>query len=206
MIAIINYGMGNHGSIKNMLFRLGIDSVITDDVETIRRADKLILPGIGAFDNAMTNLYRLGISGVLNERVIEKNVPILGICLGMQIMSRCSEEGTMQGLGWIDAMTVRFRFEDELAGLKIPHMGWNTVDVRRSSGILDDLYEESRYYFVHSYHVRCADAANVLATSRYGVPFHAAVIKENIIGVQFHPEKSHKFGLRLLKNFAEMPA
>lgn len=206
MIAIIDYGMGNLGSIHNMLNRIGAPSVITSDPRKIVSADKLILPGVGAFDRAMESLDRLGLLPILNDKVLERKVPILGICLGMQLLSRRSEEGDMKGLGWIDAETVRFAFEGENAALKIPHMGWNTIEVKRSSPILDDRHEESRFYFVHGYHVRCADEANVLATTRYGIVFHSAVIQGNIMGTQFHPEKSHKFGLKLLKNFTDMPA
>ena len=206
MIAIVDYGMGNLGSIHNMLNRLGAPSVITSDPCKIVSADKLILPGVGAFDQAMESLDRSGLLPVLNESVLDRKVPILGICLGMQLFSLRSEEGRLAGLGWIDAETVRFAFDRESVGLKVPHMGWNTIEVRLPGPLLDDRFEDSRFYFVHSYHVRCADEANVLATSRYGISFHAAVTKGNIIGTQFHPEKSHKFGLRLLKNFAELSA
>lgn len=205
MIVIVDYGMGNVGSIRNMLHRVGAASVIAADPEAIRAADKLILPGVGAFDTAMERLERLRLVGVLTEKVVHEKTPILGICLGMQLLSRRSEEGQRAGLGWIDADTVRFRLEDSHGGLRLPHMGWNAIDVRRSSPILDDRYDESRFYFVHSYHVRCADEEDVLAVATYGIEFHAAVIRRNIMGTQFHPEKSHKFGMRLLRHFAEMP-
>jgi len=201
MITIVNYGLGNLGSIRNMLLRIGVESVITDDLETIRGAERLILPGVGAFDNAMANLNRLGIAQVLNERVLERRVPILGICLGMQLMSRRSEEGSLPGLGWVDAETVRFRFEGEAARLKIPHMGWNRIERARQDGILGNQDEESRFYFVHSYHVRCNEEQNVLATTDYGFRFHSALIRDNVVGMQFHPEKSHRFGMQLMKNF-----
>lgn len=206
MIAIVDYGMGNLGSIHNMLNRIGAPSVITSDPRRIESADRLILPGVGAFDHAMQSLNRLGLVSVLSDRVLDRKVPIIGICLGMQLLSLRSEEGEQPGLGWIDAETVRFKFEEENSALKIPHMGWNTIEVRLPSPILDDRYEESRFYFVHSYHVRCANDENVLATARYGIAFHAAVIRRNILGTQFHPEKSHKFGLKLLENFSNMPA
>jgi len=206
MIAIVDYGMGNLGSIHNMLNRIGVPSIITSNPCKVSVAEKLILPGVGAFDRAMQSLAQLGLVSVLTEKVLEKKVPILGICLGMQLLTKRSEEGVLPGLGWIDAETIRFVFDGSNAGLKVPHMGWNTIEVKRPSPILDDRYGESRFYFVHSYHVRCADDANVLSTAQYGVPFRAAVIKGNIMGTQFHPEKSHKFGLKLLKNFTEMPA
>jgi glutamine amidotransferase len=203
MIAIIDYGMGNLGSIKNMLSWIDVESVTTSKCEIIESANKLILPGVGAFDNAIINLKRLGIIPSLNRMVLINKTPILGICLGMQLLSKRSEEGKLPGLGWIDAETVRFRFNAELVSLKIPHMGWNTIKVRQRNSIFDGVNEESRFYFVHTYHVICNDEANILATTEYGVTFNSAIVKDNIIGIQFHPEKSHKFGLKLLKNFAE---
>jgi len=204
MILIVDYGMGNLGSIKNMLDRIGVESEISSRVADLERADKLILPGVGAFDRAMQNLDALGLVPALNRAVLDQGKPILGICLGMQLLSRSSEEGQAAGLGWIDAETVRFRFEGEDRPLKIPHMGWNTVQATRPGSILDTDLPESRFYFVHSYHVRCRDEADVLGVTRYGQPFHAAVMRGNILGTQFHPEKSHKFGIRLLRKFAEM--
>jgi glutamine amidotransferase len=202
MIVIIDYGMCNVGSIKNMLSKIGADSVITSDPRVIKTADKLILPGVGAFDNAMINLDRLGLIEILNSMVLEKKTPILGICLGMQIFSKRSEEGALPGLGWIDAKTIRFKFDPSSANLKIPHMGWNTIVIKKQGSILDNVEDESRFYFVHSFHVRCADESNILATTTYGITFHSAIIKDNIIGTQFHPEKSHKFGMNMLRNFA----
>lgn len=206
MIAIVDYGMGNLGSIHNMLNRIGADSVVTSDPGVIGSAGKIILPGVGAFDRAMESLRGLGLLPVLREKVLGERTPFLGICLGMQLLSRRSEEGTLPGLGWIDAEVVRFRWDDGHAGLKVPHMGWNTIEVRTPSPLLHDMYPTPRFYFVHSYHVRCADEGCVLATARYGITFHAAVVQGNIMGTQFHPEKSHKFGLKLLQNFAEMSA
>lgn len=204
MIVIIDYGMGNLGSIYNMLSRLWAESIITSNLEAICDADKLILPGVVAFDKAMNNLDYMGITPILNEQVLLKKVPILGICLGMQLLSKSSEEGKMPGLGWIDAETVKFNFNREAVNLRIPHMGWNTIEVKRKGSILDNIYNESRFYFVHSYHTKCRYEENVLATTDYGITFHSAIIKENIIGTQFHPEKSHKFGLKLLRNFIEV--
>jgi glutamine amidotransferase len=204
VIAIIDYGMGNLGSIRNMLTRLGCDSILTSTVEEIEAADKLILPGVGAFDNAMANLERLGLIPVLNEQVLERRKPLLGICLGMQLLSQSSEEGRLPGLGWIEAHTVRFRFDGPQADLRVPHMGWNSVEPRQPHPLLADMYPETRFYFVHSYHVSCRDEANVLTTTAYGITFHSAVVQGNIVGTQFHPEKSHKFGLKLLANFAEV--
>jgi glutamine amidotransferase len=204
MIVIIDYGMGNLGSIHNMLFRLGKESLISSNKMDILRADKLVLPGVGSFDRAVTNLRELDIISVLNEKVIKEETSILGICLGMQLMTLGSEEGVLEGLGWIDAKTVRFKFDGTDQRLKIPHMGWNRIKIMRSSGIFDDLSDEARFYFVHSYYVRCRNEENILAQTEYGIQFTSAIIKDNILATQFHPEKSHKYGLQLLKNFVDM--
>ena len=201
MITIVDYNMGNSGSIRNMLRKLGFESEITSDRDRIATASKLILPGVGAFDAGMESLERSGLIPVLNERVLEARIPALGICLGMQLMSRSSAEGERSGLGWVDAEAVRFQPADP--ALKVPHMGWNLVTAVRSAPLVDDLPAESRFYFVHSYYIRCQRAADVLLTASYGEVFHAAFQRENVWGVQFHPEKSHKFGMRLLRNFAE---
>ena len=196
--------MGNLGSIENMLRKIGAEVKVSSGKSDMLSARKIILPGVGAFDKGMTRLRELGLVEVLEERVIGGKVPILGICLGMQLFTKGSEEGILPGLGWIDAETVRFRFEGELTNLKIPHMGWNTIEVRQPGSILDDINEEPRFYFVHSYHVQCVNQANILATTRYGIPFHSAIIRGNIIGTQFHPEKSHKYGMKVLQNFVNI--
>lgn len=202
MVVIIDYGMGNVGSIKNMLSVIRVESTITSDPHIIKTAEKLILPGVGSFDKAIENLSRLGLISILNEVVLQKKIPILGICLGMQLFSRYSEEGELPGLGWIDAETIRFNFSLDSINLRIPHMGWNTINLVQQNSILKKMpNDEQRFYFVHSYHVRCSDSSNILATTNYGITFTSAVIKENIIGTQFHPEKSHKFGMRVLQNF-----
>ncbi|MHA2602277.1 MAG: imidazole glycerol phosphate synthase subunit HisH [Candidatus Thorarchaeota archaeon SMTZ1-83] len=203
MITIVDYGMGNLGSIRNMLTRLGFEVEISSDIQEIENATKLILPGVGAFDNAMKNLEERGMIPVLNELVLNRRVPILGICLGMQLLSQRSEEGNMQGLGWIEAETIRFRFNPG-QNLRIPHMGWNTVTIQQDSCLFNDMYEEPRFYFVHSYHVKCVSEETTLARTHYGIDFTSAVSHDNIYGVQFHPEKSHKFGMKTLKNFAEL--
>lgn len=204
MIAIIDYGMGNVGSILNMLKRLDEDARITRDLSEIKAADKLILPGVGAFDQGMTNLFNFGLIQALNGKVLNEKCPIMAICLGMQLLSNASEEGKLPGLGWIDAHTLRFRFESANAYLKIPHMGWNTVKPVDQSGLFAGFDELPRFYFVHSYHVCCKDPGDVLATASYGYEFTAAVRRGNVMGTQFHPEKSHKFGMRMLKNFATL--
>jgi glutamine amidotransferase len=202
MIVIVDYGMGNLRSIRNKIERLDASVIISSNLDDIERADRLILPGVGAFDAAMTNLKRLGIIPVLNKKVLADRTPILGICLGMQLFSKFSEEGNVEGLGWIDARTIRFNFGGNGHGLKVPHMGWNSIDVRKPSLYLDGIDLNANFYFVHSYHVRCNDPDDVLATTSYGIEFASMVQRDNIIGAQFHPEKSHFHGVRLLENFA----
>jgi glutamine amidotransferase len=203
MITIVDYGVGNLGSILNMLKKVGAKARASSDPDVLRQAEKLILPGVGAFDAGMNKLNETGLVPVLNEIVLEKKVPVIGLCLGMQLMTKRSEEGTEAGLGWIDAETVRFKFESENAHLKVPHMGWNTLDIRRQHPLVSDLGPESRFYFVHSYHIVCADETDVVANTDYGYPLAAVINRGNIMGAQFHPEKSHKFGMQLFKNFAE---
>jgi glutamine amidotransferase len=206
MITIVDYGVGNLGSILNMLKKVGAKAQTSSDPEVLRQAEKLILPGVGAFDAGMKKLNETGLVPVLNELVLEKKVPVIGLCLGMQLMTKRSEEGTEAGLGWIDAQTVRFKFGPENAHLKVPHMGWNTLDICRPHPLVADLAPESRFYFVHSYHIVCADETDVVANTDYGYPFTAIISRGNIMGAQFHPEKSHKFGMQLLRNFAERVA
>ena len=203
MIVIIDYGMGNVGSICNMLKKVGAKAIISDDVATIEKAQKLILPGVGAFDHGMRSLGDRGMISLLNGKVLEDKTPILGLCLGMQLFTRQSEEGKLPGLGWLEAETIRFRFDSTNAHLKIPHMGWNTIDICQAHPIFTDLDGDSRFYFVHSYHLVCADSRSVLAWTKYRYEFASVVAKGKILGMQFHPEKSHRFGMKLLKNFVE---
>lgn len=204
MIVIIDYGVGNLNSVLNMLKKIGAEAVISSDPSMIKAAHKLVLPGVGAFDNGIKNLTEKGLIDVLHEKVLHQQTPILGICLGLQLFTRKSEEGTSPGLGWIDAGTIRFQFPPTNNNLKIPHMGWNTIEVKQHNLLLEGFDEPPRFYFVHSYHVKCSSQEDVLATSFYGIEFTAMVHHNNIIGTQFHPEKSHKFGLKILRNFAEM--
>jgi imidazole glycerol-phosphate synthase subunit HisH len=206
MIVIVDYGVGNLGSIKNMFKKVGFKAEPSSDPAVLRNAEKLILPGVGAFDAGMSKLRERGLIDLLNELVLEKNVPVLGHCLGLQLMTKGSEEGHEPGLGWIDAQSVRFKFEAENANLKIPHMGWNVLDIRRPHTLVEDLGQDARFYFVHSYHIVCANDADVVAYTDYGYNFASVIARDNIVGAQFHPEKSHKFGMRLLKNFAERVA
>ena len=204
MIVIVDYGMGNLGSIQNMLKRIRADALISSDISEIEKADKLILPGVGSFDNAMKNLNNLGLTRILNKKVIKDKTPTLGICLGIQLFTERSEEGNLPGLGWIDAETIRFRFDKNQTNLKIPHMRWNTVKIRQESFLFKDMHKDARFYFVHSYHVVCNNGQDILSMTCHRYDFASAIQKENIIGVQFHPEKSHKFGMKILQNFAEL--
>lgn len=201
MIAIIDFDMGNVGSIQNMLNKIGVESNITHDIEIIKNADKLILPGDGAFDTGMQNLKSFGLFEILNNEVLVNKKPILGICIGMQMLANTSKEGKEYGLGWIDADVESL--ENVSTNLKIPHMGWNSIEQNVSSVIFDNLQDDDlRFYFVHSYYMKCKLEKNVLAWTSYGDKFASMVIKENIVGVQFHPEKSHRYGMQLLNNFS----
>ena len=202
MIVIVNYGLGNLGSIRNMLTKTGAKSIISSRPDIISRADKLILPGVGSFDRGMSNLRKLKLIPVINKKVIEEKTPILGICLGMQLMTKNSQEGELKGLGWINADTVRFN--QRYDKLKVPHMGWNNIILKKSHDIMNKINRNSRFYFVHSYHVVCYNDSDILATTNYDYNFVSAFQKNNIIGVQFHPEKSHRFGMQLLRNYSKL--
>ncbi|HEY5469199.1 MAG TPA: imidazole glycerol phosphate synthase subunit HisH [Bacteroidales bacterium] len=202
MITIIDYKTGNLGSIQNILKKIGEQSIITSDKKDIAAASKIILPGVGAFDTGMKNLVELDLVDILNKKVLEEKTPVLGICLGMQLLSKGSEEGSFKGLGWIDAETIRFRFIDTLE-YKIPHMGWNFTVQRKESKLFSGMFPEPRFYFVHSYYFKANDEGDILTSTSYESEFTSAIEKGNILGVQFHPEKSHKFGMKLLKNFVD---
>lgn len=203
MIVIVDYHMGNLGSIANILRKVGAEAVISSDHAVIARASKLVLPGVGAFDEGMKNIEQLDLRDILTRRVLQERVPTLGICLGMQLMARRSEEGAKPGLGWVAADVKRFSFASGAAQLKVPHMGWNMVKTVKQSTLFAGFSGEPRFYFVHSYHASCDNDADVLATARYGYEFTAALQLDNLAGVQFHPEKSHKFGMTLFRNFVE---
>lgn len=200
MVAVINYGMGNTGSIVNMLHKIGEEAVVTDEKSVLEEASKIILPGVGAFDHGMENLHEKDLVSTIRKVTVEKGTPFLGICLGMQLLGTGSEEGTSEGLGLIPFKSIRFNFAQGTE-LKIPHMGWDIVDFEMEDKILEGLKGLQRYYFVHSYHAVCENSQNILMTCDYGYRFPAAVKKDNIYGFQFHPEKSHKFGMQLLENF-----
>jgi glutamine amidotransferase len=200
MIAIIDYDVGNVGSIANMLRKAGADAVITADPWEISAADRIVLAGVGSFDTGMRKLRERGLVDLLDRKVREGGTPLLGICLGMQFFGHGSEEGTEPGFGWLDARAVRFRFAPEVR-LKIPHMGWNALDLAPSANGAHGIEEGARFYFVHSYHLVCGDERDVFARTTYGYPFVSAVRRRNLFGVQFHPEKSHRFGLALMERF-----
>jgi imidazole glycerol-phosphate synthase subunit HisH len=205
MLVIVDYGVGNAGSILNMLKKVGQTAILTSDPAAIEKASKIILPGVGAFDYGMEKLHDTGLVPVLNQKAKEEKIPVLGICLGMQLFAMRSDEGSRAGLGWVDAECVKFRFQADQPGqerTKVPHMGWNDVKIVRQGGVFTDMYEEPRFYFVHSYYLKCNHPEDVVATTQYGFEFCSAVRSENIQGVQFHPEKSHKYGMRILHNFA----
>jgi glutamine amidotransferase len=202
LITIIDYNLGNPKSIKNMLTYLGIESRISDDYTEIAAADRLVLPGVGHFQHGMEQLRQMGLIEVLNKVVLEDKKPILGICLGMQLLTQFSEEGNVEGLGFIDAQTKKFNLDDPK--LKIPHMGWNTVKFNKESELTTEIRSNPRYYFVHSYYVECNDKNDVLCTTQYGQEFVSGFQNDNIFGLQFHPEKSHKFGMELLVNFCNI--
>jgi glutamine amidotransferase len=202
MITVVDYGMGNLGSMLNMFKRIGVKARIEADPSALRCSTKLVLPGVGAFDAAMQRINTVpGLRESLDHKVIVEKVPVLGVCLGMQLMTRRSDEGQLEGLGWIPGKARRF---PRAVGIKVPHMGWNVAKPVTRSALTIGLSDEARYYFVHSYYVHVDDAAHSLMRTHYGLEFDAAIKRDNIYGVQFHPEKSHRFGMQILKNFADL--
>lgn len=202
IVTIVDYGMGNIGSIINMFRRIGVQSEVASDMRSIERARKIMLPGVGAFGSAMGRIDQLGLREVLRAKALDEQVPFMGICLGMQLMTRSSEESPgVKGLELIPADTIRFPRALEL---KVPHMGWNEVTVSKPTVLTAPLHPEPRFYFVHSYYVQTDDLDDVMLRCDYGGNFDAGLNRGNIFGVQFHPEKSHKFGMALLKGFAEI--
>lgn len=204
MITIIDYGLGNINAFINVYNRLGIPAKVAKSAVELQGAGKLILPGVGAFDHAMELLHVSGMRETLDQMVLSRKVPVLGICVGMQILATSSEEGSLEGLGWVPGRVRAFSSVPETAGLPLPHMGWNDVKVSQGERLLKGLEEGARFYFLHSYFFDAAASACVIATASYGLEFCCAVKSDNVYGVQFHPEKSHHFGTNLLKNFAEL--
>jgi imidazole glycerol-phosphate synthase subunit HisH len=202
VIAILDYGMGNLPSLVNMFRRSGIDAQPVQDVGELRTADKLVLPGVGAFDAAMSRINGApGLRDTLEDLAMVRKIPVLGVCLGMHLLTRSSEEGALPGLGWVGASTVRFPRSRER---KVPHMGWNVARPTQSSPITDGVGDEPRYYFVHSFYVKADHQSSSIMSTEYGLEFDAAISHENIFGVQFHPEKSHRFGMQILHNFGNL--
>lgn len=198
---IVDYGMGNLGSIANMLKKLGYRSSVTSDPTMIAEASGLILPGVGSFDRGMENLQSRNLIDILNQRIIDDRIPVLGICLGAQLIMSESEEGHLKGLNWISGKVKKFNFEGKGTEKKVPHMGWNEMTQSRNSDLWDKMPDPARFYFVHTYFIEPDHTEDILGTTDYGCSFASAVGRKNIWGVQFHPEKSHQYGLRLLKNF-----
>lgn len=201
MITIVDYGLGNLGSIKNILKKIGKQSVISSSVDEISAASKIILPGVGAFDKAMEELESRNFIDILNKKALVEQVPILGICLGMQLLTDGSEEGVKKGFGWIPGKAMRFK---ERKDIKVPHMGWNIVHKNNNCSLVDTLEQDSRFYFVHSYYVSVLDEKNSMLQTTHGVTFDSGICNKNIMGVQFHPEKSHKYGYELFESFSNI--
>jgi glutamine amidotransferase len=200
MISVVDYGAGNVNSVIRMIEKVGGRAQRVRTAEEIDAAGKLILPGVGAFDYGMAQLAERGLVAALHRAALTRKIPVLGICLGMQLMGRASEEGQLPGLGWIDAMAVKFDF-DAQARLPVPHMGWNTLALERDNALLDNALPRTRFYFVHSYMMRCNDARDVIATTEYGDRFVSVFGRDNLFGAQFHPEKSHRFGMAMMAHF-----
>ncbi|MBN8543776.1 MAG: imidazole glycerol phosphate synthase subunit HisH [Alphaproteobacteria bacterium] len=200
MIVIVNYGVGNLSSVHNMLRKAGADVMVSDKPSDILAADKLLLPGVGHFDYGMKMLNESGLRDALDHFALELKKPVLGICLGAQILGKGSEEGTAAGLGWIDMQCKRIPAAE---GLRVPHMGWNKIAVKQQAPLFTHATPDARYYFVHSYYMNCANDADIAATAQHGITFTCAVQRGNIYGTQFHPEKSLRHGLAIMKAFAE---
>jgi imidazole glycerol-phosphate synthase subunit HisH len=202
MLVVLEYGIGNIASISNMLKKIGVPAKISSDPEMVAQAEKLILPGVGNFEHCMNELRKAPFFETLERKVLNDKTPILGVCVGHQMLFDKSEEGNAAGLGWIPGKVIKFKPENMPAGYKIPHMAWTDIQPKEGSALFAGI-EEPRFYFVHSYYTLCS-SEYIQATATYGVEFVASVQKENIYGVQFHPEKSHKFGMDVYRNFAEV--
>jgi imidazole glycerol-phosphate synthase subunit HisH len=203
MITIVDYGMGNLGSVLNMFKRVGAKAHISSDLKEIRNASKILLPGVGSFDAAMERIRSSGMKEVLDQKALIDKVPTLGICLGMQLLTDASEEGKLPGLGWIKGRAHHFKGRIDTQ-LKVPHMGWNIARPTKSNAMTQNLEGEIRFYFVHSFFVLVDNDENSMMKTNYGVEFDAGIVRDNIFGAQFHPEKSHKFGIKLFENFSKI--
>ena len=204
MITIVDYGLGNIRAFLNVYRRLNIDARTATNADELRSATKVILPGVGSFDHAMEKLSASGMREVLDDLVLQKRVPVLGVCVGMQILANDSDEGRLPGLGWIDGRVRALSSLGQMNAQPVPHMGWNDVRPLAGHRLFAGLDSGARFYFLHSYFFQCAKAENALAVTSYGSDFACAAAASNILGVQFHPEKSHHYGAQLLKNFADL--
>ena len=202
-IVIVDYRTGNSNSIKRTLDRIGSASFISSQIEDVTRSDKIILPGVGHFAKAMASLKELGLQDALNEAVLIKRKAVLGICLGMELMGIASEEGDTPGLQWLDARAVRLNIP-ATGRYKVPHIGWNRIQIKKSSALLKGVEDQSEFYFAHSYYLKINDRSDLLTETEYGISFPSTVERNNIFGVQYHPEKSHRVGVQVLKNFVEV--
>lgn len=204
MIGIVDYGSGNIRAIENIYSRLNVSTKVISNPAELKKSDKLILPGVGAFDETMNQLMTSGLKEELDELVLVKKVQILGVCVGMQILANSSEEGSLKGLGWINGVVKKFDKAIFTHKPYLPHMGWNTIIPTKDHPIFKGLDYDQGFYFVHSYYFSCQIPDNVLATTHYGIDFSSAVLSDNIFGMQFHPEKSHYNGIKLLENFSKL--
>jgi glutamine amidotransferase len=204
MITIINYGSGNIKAIGNIYERLRIPFRVANNPEEIKDSEKILLPGVGAFDETISMLDDSGFRTILDYEVLINKVPVLGICVGMQVLAKKSEEGRLSGLGWIDGEVKKIDKSTLLHKPKLPHLGWNSIDIKKDSLLFKDINMEDGFYFLHSYFFQCNSEENILATTCYGTEFASVVNKDHIYGVQFHPEKSHQNGIQLLRNFAQL--
>lgn len=204
MIAIVDYGLGNIRAFANVYHNLNIPVIIAKNSKDLTEATKILVPGVGSFDHAMRQLANSGMRGALDQKVMIDKMPVLGICVGMQMLANTSDEGVLPGLGWIDGVVKKFILPEGSYTMRIPHMGWNTIQPVNSNSLLKGLDNESRFYFLHSYYFKCTDPSNAIATTHYHNDFESAVNVGNVYGVQFHPEKSHQWGIRLLENFARL--
>ena len=202
MIAIIDYGVGNVRAFANVYHNLNIPFIIARENKDLHEAKKIILPGVGTFDYAMQRLNDSGFRDILDHKVLIDKIPVIGICVGMQMLASKTEEGVLPGLRWIDGEVKKFTPPSNGSTMRIPHMGWNTIKSRNSNGLLKGLENSSRFYFLHSYYFKCNRSEDVIATTNYNVEFVSGINSENVFGVQFHPEKSHEWGIKLLKNFS----
>jgi imidazole glycerol-phosphate synthase subunit HisH len=204
MITIIDYGLGNIRAFANVYERLNIPVSVANTADDLKDAIKIILPGVGAFDHAMSKLHHSGMRETLDKLVLDHQVPVLGICVGMQILAKSSDEGILPGLAWIDGTVKKFDVSVLNSKTQLPHMGWNTIHPNHGNPLLVNFDNNSRFYFLHSYYFQCNNQNDTIATTEYGIRYTSAVNNKNIFGVQFHPEKSHQWGIQLLKNFADL--